>query len=132
MHDTCYDARVQCAIWRALRLVGVRLDTPGAQDVARSLTWIIAQQPMILTRFPVTQNDEHTLEGLDTDSYWAQKLHKFLSRADILTFESPQGRQAVAEFSATTIGLMASVWRQYGPPDIGQASTSSSHLVKPE
>lgn len=107
---------VQGAVWRAMRLAGVRLDQPGAAEVARSITWIVRQQPVILSRFPKEQNDAHTAEGMSQDAYWPQKLHKFIGRAGILTMDSPEGRQAVAELAATCIGLMASVMRVYGGP----------------
>src|SRR5579872_296425 len=85
---------VQGAIWRALRLAGVHLDTPGAKEIALALTWFIRQQPKILNRFNPAHNDQHTLKGLGPDSYWGQKLPMYLNRADILTLNSPQGRQA--------------------------------------
>lgn len=106
-------SKSQCHIWQAMRLSGVAIDTAGAFDVVRGITWVIERQPMILSRFPITQNDAHTLEGLD---YWKNKFDMYLGRADLLTLDSPEGRQAVAEHFATSLGLLASVWRVYGPP----------------
>lgn len=68
---------------------------------------------MILTRFPISQNDDHTIEGLE---YWKGKFDRYLSRAELLSLDSPEGRQAIAEHFATSLGLLASVWRTYGPP----------------
>jgi hypothetical protein len=99
-----------------MRLAGVRLDQPGAAEVARALSWIIKQQPVVLSRFPPEQNDRHTAEGMAQEAYWPQKLAKFTQRAGLLTLESPEGRQAVAELTTTCLGLMASVMRVYGPP----------------
>ncbi|MBA3678806.1 hypothetical protein H0W80_01235 [Candidatus Saccharibacteria bacterium] len=108
--------QIQAAVWRAMRLAGISLDTPGAIDIVRSITWVINQQPIILHRFPLSQNDTHTHEGFAVESYWPTKLTKFLHRAELLSLESPEGRQAIAELSATTIGLLASVWRLHGSP----------------
>lgn len=106
-------SKTQCHIWQALRLSGAPIDTAGAFDVVRSITWVIERQPMILTRFPIAQNDAHTLDGLD---YWKNKFDMYLGRADLLSLDSPEGRQAVAEHFATSLGLLSSVWRTYGPP----------------
>ena len=50
--DRC---QVQAAVWRAMRLAGVSLDTPGAVEVVRSISWVIMQQATILKRFPLEQ-----------------------------------------------------------------------------
>lgn len=113
---------VQAAVWRAMRLAGVRLDTEGAREVVLALTWFIKQQPKILNRFDPKQNDQHTREGLEENAYWSQKLPMYLHRARLLGLDSPQGRQAVAEYAATALGLLASVWRVYGPPDSANQS----------
>ncbi|MDQ5943392.1 MAG: hypothetical protein QG675_160 [Patescibacteria group bacterium] len=123
-------SKPQCHIWKALRLAGVSIDTPGALEVVRVLKWAIDQQPMILTRFPISQNDSHTLEGLD---YWKNKLDRYLDRADLLTLDSPEGRQAIAEHFATSLGLLASVWRTYGAPASDALEyTQNTTLVKIE
>ena len=116
MDDDAVYSHVQRNVWQALRVAGVRLDTPGAVEVARALAWIVSQQPMILTRFPTQQNDAHTQEGFAPDAYWPIKFTKFLHRADLLTLDSPEGRQAIAEFAATAVGLLASTWRLHGSP----------------
>lgn len=108
---------VQGAVWRAMRLAGVPLGTKGALEVVYALTWFIKQQPKILNRFDPDENDQHTLEGLAEGSYWREKIPMYLYRASLLELDSPQGRQAVAEFAATAFGLLASIWRVYGPPD---------------
>lgn len=108
--------KIRKHVWRAMRLAGVRIDTPGAADVVTSICWLISQQTVILNWFPIEQNDKHTAEGFNSDAYWPLKFTKFLHRAELLTLESPQGRQAVAEFAATGVGLLASVWRGYGSP----------------
>lgn len=107
---------VQGAVWRAMRLAGVPLGTKGAREVVLAITWFIRQQPKILNRFDPDQNDAHTQEGLTEGSYWREKIPMYLHRASLLELGSPQGRQAVAEFAATAMGLLASVWRVYGPP----------------
>lgn len=96
-----------------MRLGGVHVRTKGAIEIVYVLSWYIRQQPKILNRFDPAQNDAHTREGLE---YWRDKFDMYLSRAEQLTFESPQGRQAVFEFASTALGLCASVWRLYGPP----------------
>jgi hypothetical protein len=111
---------IQAAVWRAMRL-----DTKGAQEVVYALTWFIKQQPKILNRFDPDQNDRHTREGLGEAAYWPMKLQMYLHRARLLSLDSPQGRQAVAEYAATSIGLLASVWRVYGPPDSAKQSFAS-------
>lgn len=117
---------------RLLRLSGIKLGTPGANEVAQALTWLVMQQPMVLSRFPITQNDHHTAEGFGSDSYWNQKLQKFIHRCELLGFESPEGRQALAELTATCMGLMASVWRVHGPPASYLQPQSQNSQVKVE
>lgn len=107
-----------------MRLSGVAIGDPGAMEIARSITWVIQQQPMILTRFPVSQNDAHTTDGLE---YWQTKFDRYISRAQLLTMDSPEGRQAIAEHFATSLGLLASVWRIYGAP----ASSSPRYIQNP-
>lgn len=127
------NSRIQSTVWHALRLAGVRLDTPGATEVARSITWLIEQQKIVLNRFPIQQNDLHTLEGLSAEGYWQQKFAKFLSRAELLSLESPEGRQCIAEHFATSLGLTASMWRVYGPPaSVLNNYTQDSRLIKIE
>lgn len=104
---------VQGTVWRAMRLAGTHIGTRGAWDIVQVLSWFIRQQPKILNRFDPGANDKHTLEGLE---YWRGKFEMYLGRAELLGFESPQGRQAICEFAATALGLSASVWRLYGPP----------------
>ena len=69
---------------------------------------------MILEKFQPTDNDGHTREGLDADSYWSQKLAMYLKRADVLSLESPQGREVVAKHAAHGHGSpgldLASLW----------------------
>jgi hypothetical protein len=121
--------QVQAAVWRAMRLSGVPLDTPGAIEVVRAITWIIIQQAMILRRFPLDQNDHHTKEGFCPDAYWPLKFGKFLHRAETIGLDYPKGRQAIAEHAATAVGLMASVWRLHGaPPQINELAATTVKL----
>ncbi len=124
---------VQGAVWRSMRLAGVRVDTRGAWDIVQVVSWFIRQQPKILNRFDPVANDKHTLEGLE---YWRDKFEMYLGRADLLGFDSPQGRQAICEFAATALGLSASVWRLYGPPasvdqDFRHGVLGSEAAIKP-
>ncbi len=121
--------QVQAAVWRAMRLAEVSLDTPGATEVVRAITWIIMQQAMILQRFPLDQNDQHTTQGFCPDNYWPLKFGKFLHRAQTIGLDYPEGRQAIAEHAATGVGLMASVWRLHGsPPHINEVATITVKL----
>lgn len=122
--------QVQAAVWRAMRLAEVSIDTPGAIEVVRAITWIIMQQSTILNRFPMGQNDRHTREGMGTDKYWQLKFAKFLHRAQTIGLDYPEGRQAIAEHAATAVGLMASVWRTHGSPP--QPSQATTDIVKVE
>jgi hypothetical protein len=65
--------------------------------------------------------------------YWKNKLDRYLDRADLLTLDSPEGRQAIAEHFATSLGLLASVWRTYGAPASDALEyTQNTTLVKIE
>jgi len=103
-------------LWMALRLNGVKMGMDGSSDVVRVIAWFIRQLPTILRRFPAWRNDQRTLEGVGPEAYWPGKLTKFAHRVEILGLESPEGRQAVFELMATTIGWCASIIRVYGPP----------------
>ena len=103
----------QSALWSALRTSGVSPLKKGARDVMLALKWIVVRQDRILDRFDPDQNDAHTLEGMD---YWEDKMTMYLHRARVLGLDSPQGRQAVAECAATAVGMLASLWRVWGPP----------------
>lgn len=121
--------QVQAAVWRAMRLAEVSIDTPGAIEVVRAITWIIMQQATILQRFPLEQNDRHTQEGFCPDGYWPLKFGKFLHRAQTVGLDYPEGRQAIAEHAATAVGLMASVWRTHGsPPQISEPAVATVKL----
>ena len=138
MTPTCIDTQpktgTQGAVWRALRLAGAPLDQPGALDIVRVLNWFVRQQPKILKRFAPDQNDAHTVEGLE---YWHGKLEMYWSRAELLGLDSPQGRQAIFEHMATSIGLAASIWRLHGPPasatdDFSKGVTGHDAAIKIE
>lgn len=108
--------KVKKHLSNSLRIYGTPLGTDGEQESILVICWLISQQPMILHRFPAEQNDIHAKEGFESGSYWYEKLAKFTQRIQLLGFDSPQGRQALAELFATAHGLMASIWRLYGPP----------------
>lgn len=124
--------RLKSKVVRLLRLAGVPLGSTGSKEIAESLTWLILQQRLVLERFPIEQNDWHTAEGFGPDDYWPQKLQKFVHRANLLTLESPEGHQAIAELAAACIGLLASTWRVYGPPSSYTNSILSSVGIKRE
>ena len=76
--------------------------------------WLRAERALQLTAYGPERDDEHTLEGLEAEGWWSNQLEHYLERARTLGIETPEGRQALAKFVATSIALLESSVRLYG------------------
>jgi hypothetical protein len=83
---------------------------------AEAFAWLAGERRYQLAKFGTTLDDEHTREGIGTESWWWQQITNYFHRASLLGLDNPLGRQAIAKFTATACGLFESVIREYGAP----------------
>ncbi len=77
-------------------------------------SWLRGERALQLSEFGPERDNEHTVEGLGEGSWWSNQLTSYLQRAQALGVETQAGRQALAKFVATAIGLLESTVRLYG------------------
>lgn len=66
------------------------------------------------------------------DTYWYNQLNQYLHRAYVLGVDTPVGRQALAKFAATALGLVESAVRVYGElPEPGVTSGENLDRLRP-
>jgi hypothetical protein len=44
---------------------------------------------------------------------WADQIHMYIKRGEVLTLENPLGRQAIAKAAATAVGMLQTIFRNY-------------------
>ncbi len=91
---------------------------PGSAEGAASRTfdWLARERSYQVAKFGLEADDAHTRAGVGADSWWDQQLTNYLGRFRLLGLEMPVGRQALAKFTATAVGLFESSVRVFGPP----------------
>lgn len=114
-----------------LRLVpGVQpasLPLPPQEAYQRQvMAWLSLEHAYQVVKFGYEQDDRHTLsEGVQASNWWDSQLSSYLHRARILGLDSLGGRQALAKFAATAVGMLESVVRVYGqlpPPGVSSGN----------
>lgn len=99
-------------------------ERPPEYDAMQVFSWLIRERNYQLGKFGVAQDDEHTRDdGLAQEGWWWRQLMNYYHRAHVLGLDTPNGRQALAKFTATACGLTESVVRVHGPlPEPGYPS----------
>ncbi|HWL37301.1 MAG TPA: hypothetical protein VNQ77_14050 [Frankiaceae bacterium] len=99
-------------------------ERPPEYDAMQVFSWLIRERNYQLRKFGVAQDDEHTrADGVRQDGWWWRQLLNYFHRAGVLGLDTPNGRQALAKFTATACGLTESVIRVHGPlPEPGHPS----------
>ncbi|HEX9991904.1 MAG TPA: DUF4406 domain-containing protein [Acidimicrobiales bacterium] len=91
------------------------------RSAAAALRWLVGERAYQVRKFGTATDDAHTAEGLGDDGWWWRQLTTYFHRARVLTLANPLGRQALAKFTATAVGLLESVVRVHGelpPPGV--------------
>lgn len=82
---------------------------------AHVFSWLMQERTYQVRKFGTDLDDEHTLQGLDEETWWLRQLMTYYHRSTVLGLDNPLGRQALAKYVATACGLLESVVRVYGP-----------------
>lgn len=87
--------------------------------------WLKRERDYTLAKFGLDQDNQHILEWAEerTEDWWDQQLENYYHRARVLGLDTVNGRQALAKFVATSVGMLEAAVRQYGPlPEPGVTS----------
>lgn len=79
--------------------------------------WLTREREYTIAKFGLDLDDRHVKEfGKDFfDQWWEQQFDNYLHRAKVLGLDTPGGRQALAKFVATGVGMLEAAVRAYGP-----------------
>lgn len=95
--------------------------------------WIMGEREYTIRKFGLGLDDEHVQAFSDNEydnDWWVKQFENYLGRAWILKLDTVNGRQALAKFVATGVGMLEAAVRVYGPlPEPGV--TSGENLDKP-
>lgn len=75
--------------------------------------WLRKERQYTIQKFGLDADDEHT--NIYVGDWWEQQLNNYLYRARVLGIDSINGRQALAKFVATGVGMLEACVRKYGP-----------------
>lgn len=102
------------------------------------LKWLSDERSYQVGKFGIESDDEHVetfnLLGDDPrpDNWWDDQLQNYYHRAKILSLQTPNGRQALAKFVATAVGMLEACVRVYGPlPEPGVTSGENLDKLRP-
>lgn len=113
---------------------------PDPQVVAEYvLGWLRDERAYQIEKFGLEQDDQHTQEWavLQTanefsESWWEKQFENYLGRASVIGLDTPNGRQALAKFVATAVGMLEAAIRLYGPlPEPGVPSGQNPNNLRP-
>lgn len=95
-------------------------------EAAQVLAWLGVEQDYADRKFGDQKADHDAWMaegGIGEDSEWWRQVTQYVSRARLFGLETPQGRQALAKFMATTLGLVECAVRNHGDlPEPGWTS----------
>lgn len=88
------------------------------------LNWLEDEREYQMKKFSVEQDNEHVKAWADNaEDWWDNQFDNYLHRAYILKLDTINGRQALAKFVATAVGMLEAAVRCYGPlPEPGVPS----------
>ena len=87
---------------------------PMASAQSMAFEWLVSEREYQTEKFGSDDDDRHLREtGLSSNGWWIRQLDRYLDQArDRL--DKPDGRQSLAKFTATAVGLLEAVVRVYG------------------
>lgn len=81
---------------------------------AEVIAWLCHERPYQKQCYGLEKDDERLLVGLGNDGYWKLQFPAYWSRAVEQGLDTAIGRQALAKYVATGMGLLESAVRVYG------------------
>jgi len=86
------------------------------------ILWINIERHYTLEKFSSIEDRTHIVEWqladyLDDEEiqWWDRQLENYLYRARVLGLDTPNGRQALAKFVSTAVGMLSATVQQFGP-----------------
>lgn len=99
----------------------------------KALDWLVREHEYTLAKFGQEQDNLHiedfNLVGTDGNDWWQQQLDTYLHRARILGLSNPGGRQALAKYVSTALGMLTACVEVYG--DLPEPGVSSGEIKMP-
>lgn len=92
------------------------------------LDWLDEERVYTLEKFGTDKDRFHVEEFVAREhpidnEWWTMQLDNYYHRAHVLGIDNPNGRQALAKFVATAVGMLAATVQVYGPlPEPGVPS----------
>lgn len=79
--------------------------------------WLAKERGYTLEKFGLDADREHIREWYlkGVKGWWEQQFDNYLGRAQVLGLGTPAGRQALAKFAATAVGMLEAAVREFGP-----------------
>lgn len=107
-------------------------------DFDYCLQWLVYEREYTLDKFGKDQDQRHVKEFHElrtessADNWWDQQLENYYHRFQVLGLDTPNGRQALAKFVSTALGMLTAAVQVYGPlPEPGVSSGENLDKLKP-
>lgn len=86
--------------------------------------WLKGERDYTIEKFGIDEDNQHTTQWSQEDkTWWTDQLDNYYHRAGVLGLDTINGRQALAKFVATAVGMLESSVRLFGPlPEPGVPS----------
>lgn len=85
------------------------------------LEWLTEERNYTLKKFGTDQDREHLIEwhqsmmgNKEEIAWWDAQLENYFYRARVLGLNNENGRQALAKFVSTAVGMLAATVQEYG------------------
>lgn len=83
--------------------------------------WLRGERNYTIKKFGIEVDREHFREWENSEQgagWWTDQLDNYYHRAWVLGFNTPVGRQALAKFVSTAVGMLSAGIQEYGelPP----------------
>lgn len=95
--------------------------TPSEMDDVKAfehvIYWLRGERDYTIKKFGTDLDRHHFQEWYETEmgaGWWSDQLDSYYHRAWVLGFNTPVGRQALAKFVSTAVGMLAAGIQEYG------------------
>lgn len=89
--------------------------TGQPDSFSQALAWLLDERQYTLNKFGIEADKEHVEDFNNDKPWWENQFENYLHRAKILGLDTPVGRQALAKFVSTALGMLAATIDVYGP-----------------